>query len=200
MCGRYAFFDFEDIYETRKILEDIAATFGKQAANAVKKGEIFPTETAATLCQTEGTPQAKPLRWGYIIQGSKSPLINARFESIFDKPFFSKNLIYKKCLIPANSFYEWETKGKLKIKHTISIENKPFFYMCGLYAPFTIGNKTDERFVIITKDANEKMRAIHNRMPLILPEDLKNAWLTETKNIRQIADLIFQTEIKLNIA
>ena len=116
------------------------------------------------------------------------------------KPFFSKSLNNKKCLIPANSFYEWETNGKLKTKHSVSVEDEPFFYMCGLYAPFTVSGKTEERFVIITTEANDKMRAIHNRMPLILPKDLKNAWLTETQNVRQLAKLICRTEIKLKIA
>lgn len=198
MCGRYAFFDEQEVYEARKILEDIAANFGKEAEH-IKTGEIFPTEKAATLCQSAGEPQARPLGWGFLLQ-DKKPVINARIESIFDKPFFSRSLADKKCLIPANAFYEWQKQEKGKLKRTIGVQGQPFFYMCGLYAPFYVNGQKQDRFVIITQPANEQMQPVHERMPLILPMDMKDAWLHETKQIKLLAESIAHSEILLEIA
>jgi len=200
MCGRYAFFDEEEIYEARKILEDIAQTFGKEASMTIKKGEIFPTETAALIVQTNKEPISRPCAWGYALSGKTGAVINARLESIFDKPLFSKSINHKKCLIPATAFYEWEIVGKIKIKRTIRMENEPLFYMCGLYATFFTNGKSEERFVIITQEANERMRAIHNRMPLIIPTDLKDAWLHETQDVKKLSSLIHSSETALHIA
>lgn len=200
MCGRYAFFDEQEVYEARKILEDIAASFGKETADQIKTGEIFPTEKAATVCQNEDSPIAKPLGWGFLLPGNKAPIINARIESLFEKPFFLRNIAHKKCLIPANAFYEWERQGTIKIKHSIRLQCEPFFYMCGLYAPFIVNGQTQERFVIITQPANAQMRLIHERMPLILPMGLKDAWLHETKNVKLLTEKIAQSDTLLDIA
>jgi putative SOS response-associated peptidase YedK len=199
MCGRYAFFDEQEVYEARKILEDIAASFGKEKTEAAKTGEIFPTENAALLCQGTSAPVARALRWGFLLPDSKL-VINAKLEGLFDKPFFARHTTHRKCLIPANAFYEWEKRDGSKIRHTVGVCGQPFFYMCGLYASFTIDGQTAERFVIITQPANEQMQFIHPRMPLILPAKFKDEWLHETKDTRLLAEKIAKCETLLDIA
>ncbi len=200
MCGRYAFFDEQEVYEARKILEDIALTFGGEKVKSIKKGDIFPSDTAPLLCQTDNRPAADALKWGYVFRGQKRLIINARSESLFEKPLFLKSVRNKKCLIPANVFYEWEAGGTGKIKRVIGVKGEQLFYMCGLYSDFNIEGTNEKRFLIITKPANAQMLPIHNRMPLIAPKNMANDWLAEKDSVDKLVDKLVKTEIYLNIA
>ena len=127
-------------------------------------------------------------RWGLIPAWTKNLkdmplLINARAETIAQKPAFQNAFRKQRCLIPADGFYEWkkdvEGERTTKIKHWISINNK-LFYMAGLYWFFK--DKQDESilcpaFTILTTVANTKMQAIHNRMPVIISEENIQKWL-----------------------
>jgi putative SOS response-associated peptidase YedK len=191
MCGRYAFFDEEEVYEARKILEDIAETFGKEKAESVKTGEVFPSETAAAILQTaSGKPVADAVKWGYTLSGQKSLIINAKSETLFEKPLFLTSLAYGKCLIPANGFFEWKGEGDKKKKYSISLKDRRMFYFCGLYADFNINGNAEKRFVIITQNASPSMLRIHNRMPLIPPKDLEQSWLTEARDVQKLLEEI----------
>lgn len=196
MCGRYAFSDINEIYEARKILEEIASRLGDEQAAAVKTGEVFPTERAAVVVRRTDGEIADVMQWGYPINGKL--LINARSETIFEKPLFSKNLAGGRCLVPCTGFYEWNGEGKNKHKFLIRPEGLRFFYLAALFSRFYTQGRAGEHFVIVTAPANEAMRPIHSRMPLVLPAGDTGLWLSNRITCDTI-DHIYSLGEKLQI-
>lgn len=174
MCGRYAFDDIEEIYEVRAFLEDVASNVGSEKASAIKTGEVFPSETAAVLAEGFG-PAA--FVWGYPLHGTKRIIINARSETIFEKPMFRKSVVDKKCLIPCTGFFEWKKQDTGKQKYKIKPKGENFFYLAGLYNTYYNNGSPEQRFVIITAPANESMIEIHDRMPLIVTKQNADNWI-----------------------
>ena len=113
----------------------------------------------------------------------KAQTLNARSETVFEKPSFRTSVIHNRCLVIADGFYEWMDFQKKKYPHYIHLKNKELFCFAGIYASWT-DRETGEHinsFSILTTDANPMMARIHNskqRMPVILPPDQYKKWLT----------------------
>ena len=108
------------------------------------------------------------MQWGFVhshtsLRESK-PMINARAEGIAQKPLFRKAFRNSRCLVPADSFYEWKQNG-YKTPYRILLKNQEVFAMAGIYNPSEVN---DCSFAVITRPANDFMKNIHHRMPLIL--------------------------------
>jgi putative SOS response-associated peptidase YedK len=123
------------------------------------------------------------LRWGLVPFWANDPtignrLINARSETVRDKPAFKSAFESRRCLIPADGFYEWKRDGKLRIPHFFQRKGREPFAMAGLWekwqSPF--GERL-ESCTILTTAANELMRGLHHRMPVILDNNNMEAWL-----------------------
>jgi putative SOS response-associated peptidase YedK len=114
------------------------------------------------------------LTWGYNIYNKL--VVNAREETLFDKPMFKDDIKTRRCIIPAKGFYQ-----KDNLKHQISFENNTneTIYMCGIY-------NLNKEVVIITTEANDVMKPIHNRMPLIIPKDKVSSWLKDDTYIKEL--------------
>ena len=134
------------------------------------------------------------MRWGFIPFWAKDPkigykMINARVETLAEKPSFRKSLSSKRCLVPASLFYEWDHVGKIKIPYCIELKDLEMFAFAGLYDEWKDAEgyllKT---FTIITTNANSLITKIHSRMPVILNEKDENIWLD--KNISDIPKLL----------
>ncbi len=177
MCGRYSFDDLHEIYEVRSIIEDVASRLGEDAAAEVKSGEVFPSEKAAVVTQTEPGLQCSVMSWGYPLSGNSRLIINAKSENIFRLETFRKSLKNKRCLIPCTGFYEWKHEGKNKTKYIIRPNGEDFFYLAGLYDSYQIKGEKMDRFVIITAPANTQMKEVHSRMPLIVLKKAAVDWL-----------------------
>lgn len=199
MCGRYAFDDIDEIYEARALLEEVAASLGEEAAQSVKKGEVFPADSAAVLAQTPGGYRPDVMRWGYPMRGSSRRIINARSETLSEKPMFLKSLIARKCLIPCTGFYEWRKHEGAKQKFMICPEGQRFFYLAGLFNTFYEDQQMYDHFVIITAPANEKMEHIHHRMPLIVPKTHIKYWLTGEADYTELMDDIYAMTDRMHI-
>ena len=129
--------------------------------------------------------------WGYPIHwsGKEKNLINARVETIFEKPTFRKSAIERRCIIFADGFYEWkEINGK----------KKPFYFALKTFEPFAFAGiwKLKETpkgeipgFVILTTEPNSVVEPIHDRMPVILNPDQAQDWLNESKITSSKVDL-----------
>ncbi len=123
-------------------------------------------------------------RWGLIPFWAKDPkignkLINARAETLSEKPAYKTAFAHRRCLIPANGFYEWK-KDKQKTPYRIFLKGEHIFAMAGLWESWK--NETGETlntFSIITTGPNEFMSAIHQRMPVILTPDQEQRWLSQ---------------------
>jgi len=123
-------------------------------------------------------------KWGLIPFWAKDPeigfkMINARSESITEKPAFKNAYKKRRCLIPANGFYEWR-KDANKTPFRIFLKSEELFAMAGIWE---VWKDAEERpvhtFSILTTSPNKLMESIHNRMPVILPRELEEAWLKE---------------------
>ncbi len=177
MCGRYSF----------------ALTEGqvKEHFNQVEIAHIWRTSyniapTQHAFVMTNQQPQKlQYLAWGLVPYWSndgqnKGKLINARMEGIESKPSFRMPIREKRCLVLADSYYEWKLYGTQKRPYRILLKNQPLMVMAGIWDAWNQGGYTVKTFSIITAPANEDVGHIHSRMPVILDTKEKQAeWLSD---------------------
>lgn len=170
MCGRFLLnTSLEDLQEYYNIVREV------QYNNEHKysKGEIFPANASIVLYNNE----LKALSWGFPTKDKL--MINGRCETIFERPMFSYAMEHSRCLIPVNSFYEWKNGDK----HSISIKTMPIFSLGGIVKRFVMKDGTfEDRFLILTTEANEEIKSLHHRMPLIIDRDLEREFLNSKAN------------------
>lgn len=181
MCGRF--------YVPEKDLDDFAGLVNQVERHLLKRsGEIFPGDYAPAVTpardeETSGGGEAQDpvhvLRWGFPAKNGKL-VINARAETLSEKPLFRIPFASRRCLIPARGFFEWKDSetGKKRIKFYIAPPDSSLIFLAGLYWFF----KDKEgvmipSFTIVTTEANEDIRPIHDRMPVIIGRDDKRTWL-----------------------
>jgi len=168
MCGRYNF-TVEQNEEMIEILEKLNAKFqGKEA----RTGEIFPTNLAPILIEEQKEVSPVYSIWGFPKFDGKGVIINARSETVFEKKMFRDSLLNRRCIIPSTGFYEWDNEKK---KFLFQIEGTVVLYMAGVYTYY----RDEMRYVILTTEANESMKGIHNRMPLVIPKKEIATWIME---------------------
>lgn len=123
--------------------------------------------------------------------------LNAKIETIEEKPSFRESAEHKRCVIPATSFYEWkwlDSKGKNKEKYEIKLSQHDLFAFAGLWSNWTNKNTGDTiyTFTIVTTEANELMAEIHNtkkRMPVILQPNQVDEWLNHSGKLSHLSDI-----------
>ncbi len=122
-------------------------------------------------------------RWGLIPSWARDPSIgsrmfNARAETVAEKPSFRSAFRKRRCLIPADGFYEWQKLGKVKKPLRFSLKSGEPFGFAGLHETWISPEKKSiQTCTIITTEPNELMRPIHDRMPVILPKEWETAWM-----------------------
>jgi putative SOS response-associated peptidase YedK len=186
MCGRFSFAFTENIIEEH---------YGFSASVLTPRYNCAPSQMLATITnQNPGTFSF--LKWGFIPSWSKDisigyKMINAKAETITTKPAFRNSLQTKRCLIPADSFYEW-SKDAEKTPYRIMLKDKPVFSMAGIWSEWkSPENETISSFAIITTGANTLMRQIHDRMPVVFDtSDAENTWLKNDSGIDILSLLV----------
>jgi putative SOS response-associated peptidase YedK len=139
-------------------------------------------------------------QWGLVPYWSKdaligNKLINARSETLFEKPSFQQSIRDRRCLIPADGFFEWKKNGKTRTPHRIHLRNKKVFSMAGLWDSWEISaGKKLNSFTIITTKANSLIKELHERMPVILPPENEGSWLNEDLSREDIQALLIPFE------
>jgi putative SOS response-associated peptidase YedK len=189
MCGRYL---LETDIEQLKMRFDAKNNY----LGYNSKKEIFPSNTAAAIIRKGNENIIEGFQWGI---NAPKLLINARVETVSEKPTFKNLFLYNRCIIPATGFFEWKSEGKEKNKFQIYPNNADIFGMAGLYKSYMdeAGNKTTH-FVIITTEGNEEMCKIHDRMPAILTKNNENLWLDNSiKDIILLKELMKSDEVSL---
>ena len=171
MCGRYSAND--------KLNDWIVENCILPTDNVLRVGDIRPGERAPVIIAGESKPLIVPIIWG--IQGNGSLIINARKETLWEKPTFRNLIQHRRCLLPASCFYEWDS-GKHKV--TLYGKDDNMLFLAGVYQAAPDGG----RFVIITAPADETVKPIHDRMPVRIPEDLIDEWLSNTERTPEILD------------
>jgi putative SOS response-associated peptidase YedK len=113
-----------------------------------------------------------------------APLINARCETITDKRSFADAFRLRRCLVPADAYYEWSSVGSMKKAYRIAIENEPLFSFAGLWEEHHSPDGTVIfSFALLTRDAIPALSVIHNRMPVILTPEQERVWLQSTTDL-----------------
>jgi putative SOS response-associated peptidase YedK len=175
MCGRYTV-----VKKAQNIEQRFGATIEKDTFG--QNFNAAPTQVLPVI--SNAVPETVSFfKWGLIPFWAKdasigNKMINARAETLNEKPAFRKNLQQKRCLVIADGFYEWKKEGKTKQPFRITLKDNGLFAFAGLWDEWRDdkGNKV-QSFTIITTDPNELMAPIHNRMPVILPANVEKDWL-----------------------
>jgi putative SOS response-associated peptidase YedK len=175
MCARYRV-DI-DIETIKEIFDEIERRY---PGVVMSTGEVYPSHLAPILTK-DGVAPAK---WGFRRYDGKGLVINARAETVEEKPMFRNAFQKGRCVVPTTGFFEW-TKDKQKIKYLFELPDEQLLYMAGLYD--YIDN--DLCMVVLTHPANESLTGVHDRMPVILTGDQLTLWLTETDEARQIIEM-----------
>ena len=176
MCGRYALHTHPDI---------IALQFGVAEAPPTKpRFNIAPTQEAPVVrLDPERKRELALLRWGLIPSWSKDPsigarMINARAESVAAKPSFRNAFRRRRCLVPADGYYEWKLEGGRKQPYFLQLASGEPFAMAGLWEQWgSPEGKFIETYAIVTTEAAGTARQVHDRMPVILARPEYDAWL-----------------------
>jgi putative SOS response-associated peptidase YedK len=177
MCGRFAL--TLDAAE----LQDAFPGFSFPD-QTVPRFNIAPSQPILAI-PNDGTKKADFFRWGLVPAWSKDPsisshLINARAETVSEKPSFRSAFKHHRCLIPATGFYEWRIQpgSKVKVPYFIHLKDSTSFAFAGLWEHWVSADGSELRTaVIITTTPNALMRIIHDRMPVILPKHTYTNWL-----------------------
>lgn len=175
MCGRFS----------------VTKTDGLAKRFKVKAVKVKPMYNAAPSQQTpvvlnDAPDEIQLLKWGLIPHWAKDPkigyrMINARAETVAEKPSFKGPLKYHRCLVLADGFYEWKKEVKGKVPYRITLKSGEPFAFAGLWDEWTDPkDQTPVRtYTIITTSANAMMQPIHERMPVILKEEDEALWLDD---------------------
>ncbi|GFZ31995.1 DUF159 family protein [Clostridium zeae] len=152
---------------------------------SIEYGERLPSNKALIMTYSE----SDTMKWGLPYENKL--VINARSESLFDKKMFLELIKSKRCVIPANWFYDW----KNGVKYKISLKEDKIFYMAGIYGKYiNKENKVENGFVIITASANKEMSEIHHRIPVMLNEDEKDIYLNPDGDLMTVKGLLRAVE------
>jgi len=175
MCGRFAQF---------APVERIGQLFGiDNIGNRKPIYNVTPAH-APLLARNAvwGSREIVALRWGLVPYWAKGPLtgnsfINAPVETIADNPAFRVPIRYRRCLIAADGYYEWEQDNRNKQPYYISLKSGAVFAFAGIWDRWERGNDVVEACAILVTEANELIRPIHEHMPVILSPSAYNLWM-----------------------
>ena len=177
MCSRY-FLDADG--------NIIAHTFRVPLRGPIRKRfNIAPTQEAPVVrVSKDGEREVAILRWGLVPSWAKdlkvgTRMINARCEGVEAKPSFREAVRQRRCIVPATGFFEWQGKAGHKQPFAITLPGQSLFAFAGLWERWKgTDSEPVETFTIVTNEANESVARIHDRMPVILPMDAIETWLT----------------------
>ena len=188
MCGRYSF------VPSKKQLDEQLAEFDLPSTLQFSFN-ISPTHMAYVIPNNH-PKQFQQMHWGLVPYWSKDginsgKLINARSETILEKPSFRLPAARRHCLVPADSFYEWRTMpGKRKVPYRIRLKNNQLLFMAGIWDEWRGGEGSKFTFSIITTTPNVEVAPLHNRMPvLFLDTNDQKRWL-ETQDPEETQALL----------
>jgi len=201
MCGRYALRrEFEDLVEEFEVDDN---TLGGDVTVTLSTN-VAPTTTPPVVMERfrKGEPDAPPtrslraLKWGLVPSWSKdatggSRMVNARVESLLSKPAFAKAAVARRCLVPVDAWYEWQTtdlvgKDGKPLKQPFAVANADgsVLSLAGIYEFWKDDSKAPDdparwlvSFAIVTTEAEKGLDRLHERMPLIVPRELRDSWV-----------------------
>lgn len=182
MCGRYT---------NNAELEDIEKEFRVNLTESESKPSynVAPAQEIDAVLSQDSKTILTELKWGLVPSWAKDPgignrMINARGETLGEKPSFREAFKKRRCIIPATGFYEWKKGKDGKQPYYFFLPDKPIFGFAGLYEEWTDKETGEllETCTIITTEANDVLKPVHDRMPVILSSENYSLWLDEKIN------------------
>ncbi|MFO7568958.1 MAG: SOS response-associated peptidase [Smithellaceae bacterium] len=176
MCGRFVLITDLSVIAKDFDIPSVSVHFSPSR-------NVIPGQHIPAIFQHDLQNMMTAFLWGLIPFWAKDPsiggrLINARAETIAQKPSFKNAFAHRRCLIPADGFYEWKTEGKKKTPYEFFLKSQKPFTFAGLYERWIGPNsKPVDTCTILTTEANDVVRPVHDRMPVIIPEDQQTVWL-----------------------
>jgi len=187
MCGRFS--------QTKKI-QDIKKRFNLERVpdNLPELYNIAPQQNAPVVLNAFPSELALA-RFGLVPSWSKEEktsysMINARAETIMEKPTYKRLIKSKRCLVIADGFYEWQKKVDKKIPYRIFLKNDDLFAFAGIWDHWGEGDNEFYSFSIITTTPNKLMATIHDRMPVILEPEVESKWLQDGTPIDRVLSML----------
>ncbi len=197
MCGRYTLTtpldELVEVFDVPPVEFDYAARYN-----------IAPTQEAPVLAADGRGARMGLLRWGLVPFWADDPsvgsrLINARAETLLVKPAFKYSVRARRCLVPADGFYEWTKEGDRKVPYWIHSPDRGPLSLAGLWERWE-GKEQEPvySFAIITVDANERVRPLHDRMPAIVRPEDRHVWIDKGVPCEDAMALLKPYEGELN--
>ena len=179
MCGRFSLEEYP-----KTILEDFdLPTFPRYSAEKfIPKYNIAPSANILTIFKPNDDCELAEMSWGLVPPWAKpgqfkQPLINARSETVWEKPSFKNLINSKRCIILASGFYEWNRGESPKQPYRVTMDGQAFMAMAGVYQ---VSKEGELQACILTMQANEGMAQIHHRMPVMVESVNRHRWLDES--------------------
>ena len=172
MCGRY-FVDAGLEREIKNAFQSIDISKFQ-----VKAGDVRPTDLAFILTGTKEICLTQ-MRWGFRKKNQKDLLINARVETVKEKPMFNESMRYNRCVILASGFYEWNKIGE---KASFRPSHRKILFMAGIWQKV----EDENQFTILTTAPNASVAPVHDRMPLVLDKNEVPRWLMDWKQAEEL--------------
>jgi len=176
MCGRYSLTTPKD--HLVEVFDVPPLTFDYRA-----RYNIAPSQDVPVVASDRRGTRLGLLRWGFVPVWADNPsigsrMINARAETLRNKPAFKRAVMSRRCLVPADGFYEWTAEGDRKVPYWIHSPDREPMGFAGVWERWQLpGTEPIHSVAIITVDANEGIRDLHDRMPAIVPAADRKAWL-----------------------
>ncbi|MGO4183399.1 DUF159 family protein [Paenibacillus sp. FSL A5-0031] len=191
MCGRYTLTVTLEELMVRYMIEETMVPFHRPKYN------IAPSQQVLTIINDGQNNRLGELKWGLVPPWADDPkigfqMLNARSETAASKPAFQAPLQRKRCLIPADGFYEWKTTAQGKQPMRFVLKNRSLFSMAGLYETWISPEGTKiNSCTILTTTPNELVSEVHDRMPVILRPEAEQLWLNRAvTDVKMITPLL----------
>lgn len=198
MCGRYTLFTN---YEQLMDRFDVAVAMDEKFY--IPSFNIAPSQQVVAIIHDGKSNRMGQLKWGLVPSWSKDEkigykMINARAETVDEKPSFSQAFLKRRCLIPMNSFYEWKTTTFGKVPMRIRMKSDELFTVAGLWEMWKAPDgKSIYTCTLVTTEANTLMEDIHHRMPVILKRENEKKWLDSLQNIEELKSMLVPYDASL---
>lgn len=180
MCARYSLHSPLD-----RLQEELE--FAEGIEELEPQWNVAPTHEVVVVRQGARHRVAERVKWG--VEGGLGkgrPLLNARSETATTKPTYARSMRTGRCLVPADGFYEWRGEGNTRQPYFITPADRSIFALGGL----VIDTSNGPRCVLLTTEANDAMREVHNRMPLVVPVSERGLWLDDSVDPEQVLEKI----------
>lgn len=189
MCGRYYIADDDSDVMLPGYVAEAQRRAEAMNVSLVTVGEVRPTNFATVIAPSAKNrkPDAFPMKWGFIHPARGMLVFNTRSETATQKALFATSIEDRRCLIPASCYFEWQKADGKKIKYAIKPKSTPL-YLAGLY--IRSSKECIPCFSILTMDAAESIKAIHARMPVMIPQDRISDWLSPSNPYNEVVQQI----------